>query len=99
MTHDTKETISMMALTRVGYFNLAGVRELYDRAGSATTLMDHRLDVREVVPDASDKLVERLRDCDDHIRRAEEELEWTQRHGVSVLCLGDDCYPYRLAQC
>ncbi len=99
MTHDTKETISMMVLTRVGYFNLAGVRELYDRAGSATTLMDHRLDVREVVPDASDKLVERLRDCDDHIRRAEEELEWTQRHGVSVLCLGDDCYPYRLAQC
>ncbi|MGI6222688.1 MAG: DNA-processing protein DprA [Prevotella sp.] len=99
MATDTKETIAMMVLSRVGYFNLAGIRELYDRAGSAVALMEHRKDVREVVPDASDKLVERMRDSEDHLHRAEEEWEWTQQHDVRVLCLGDDDYPQRLSHC
>lgn len=89
----------MMALTRVGYYNLTGILDFYKHAGSATAIIDHRNDVREVIPDASPKLVERIRDCEAHIHRAEEEYEWTQQHGVRILRWGDDAYPQRLAEC
>ena len=99
MDSSTKETIAMMALTRVGYYNLTGILDFYKHAGSATAIIDHRKDVREVIPDASPKLVERIRDCEAHIHRAEEEYEWTQQHGVRILRWGDDEYPQRLAEC
>ena len=99
MDSSTKETIAMMALTRVGYYNLTGILDFYKHAGSATAIIDHRKDVREVIPDASPKLVERIRDCEAHIHRAEEEYEWTQQHGVRILRWGDDTYPQRLAEC
>ena len=99
MDSSTKETIAMMALTRVGYYNLTGILDFYKHAGSATAIIDHRKDVREVIPDASPKLVERIRDCEAHIHRAEEEYEWTQQHGVRILRWGDDAYPKRLAEC
>lgn len=99
MDSSTKETIAMMALTRVGYYNLTGILDFYKHAGSATAIIDHRNDVREVIPDASPKLVERIRDCEAHIHRAEEEYEWTQQHGVRILRWGDDAYPKRLAEC
>ena len=89
----------MMALTRVGYYNLTGILDFYKHAGSATAIIDHRNDVREVIPDASPKLVERIRDCEAHIHRAEEEYEWTQQHRVRILRWGDDAYPQRLAEC
>ena len=89
----------MMALTRVGYYNLTGILDFYKHAGSATAIIDHRKDVREVIPDASPKLVERIRDCEAHIHRAEEEYVWTQQHGVRILRWGDDEYPQRLAEC
>lgn len=99
MDSSTKETIAIMALTRVGYYNLTGILDFYKHAGSATAIIDHRKDVREVIPDASPKLVERIRDCEAHIHRAEEEYEWTQQHGVRILRWGDDAYPQRLAEC
>lgn len=99
MDSSTKETIAMMALTRVGYYNLTGILDFYKHAGSATAIIDHRKDVREVIPDASPKLVERIRDCEAHIHRAEEEYEWIQQHGVRILRWGDDAYPKRLAEC
>ena len=99
MDSSTKETIAMMALTRVGYYNLTGILDFYKHAGSATAIIDHRKDVREVIPDATPKLVERIRDCEAHIHRAEEEYEWTQQHVVRILRWGDDAYPKRLAEC
>ena len=99
MDSSIKETIAMMALTRVGYYNLTGILDFYKHAGSATAIIDHRNDVREVIPDASPKLVERIRDCEAHIHRAEEEYEWTQQHGVRILRWGDGAYPQRLAEC
>ena len=99
MDSSTKETIAMMALTRVGYYNLTGILDFYKHAGSATAIIDHRKDVREVIPDATPKLVERIRDCEAHIHRAEEEYEWIQQHVVRILRWGDDAYPKRLAEC
>ena len=89
----------MRGLTRGGDDNLTGILDWYEHAWSATGIIDHRKDVREVIPDASPKLVERIRDCEAHIHRAEEEYEWTQQRGVRILRWGDDAYPKRLAEC
>ena len=35
----------------------------------------------------------------DAMRRAEQEWEWIQAHGIRVWTLTDDAYPYRLRQC
>lgn len=99
MDDSAKETLAMMALTRVGYYNLTGILDFYKRVGSATAIMQHRKDVREVLPDASPKLVERMRDCEAHIRRAEEEMEWARQHDVRILRYGSDGYPQRLTEC
>ena len=50
---DDQEILYSIALTRINYFSLAGMLELYRRLGSATAVMKHRKDIREVVPDAS----------------------------------------------
>ena len=54
---DTQEIINTIALTRINYFNLAGLLELYRQLGSATAAIEHRNNILDVVPDASPKLV------------------------------------------
>ncbi len=73
--------------------------ELYRKAGSATTIMEHRMDIREIMPDASPRLVESLRTTDEAMRRAEVELEYDLKYGIKPLCMNDDNYPARLREC
>lgn len=96
---DAQEIIYTIALTRINYFNLAGLLELYRRLGSATSIMEHRKDIREVLPDASPRLTEAFSDISEPLRRAEVEYEWDQSHNVQVLCLNDSRYPQRLKDC
>ena len=37
-----QEIRNTLALTRINYFNLAGMRQLYDTVGSATEIVEHR---------------------------------------------------------
>lgn len=93
---DTQEIISMMALSHMGYYDSEEIKGLYQHVGSAKDIMDHRKDIRQLIPDASQRLVEKLSQADDHLRLAEAEWEWDQRNGIQVLCLGDEQYPQRL---
>ena len=94
-----KETLYAIALTRVNLFSLAGMLELYRRLGSATAIMEHHLDVREVMPDASDRLVEALAHVDEPLHCAEIELEFCERNGIRPLTMADNDYPLRLREC
>lgn len=96
---DQQEIINAIALTRINYFNLAGLLELYRRLGSATAVMDHRGHIRDVIPDASPRLVAAFHDISEPIHRAEAELEWDLANGVTPLCMADDRYPQRLKEC
>lgn len=93
------ELINAIALSHANYFSLTGLIELYQRLGSASAVMEHRHDIREVLPDASPRLVETLRMMDDYLKLAEEELNYDKAHGIEVITYNDANYPQRLKEC
>lgn len=93
------ETLNAMALSRIDRFHPAGLLELYNRLGSATAVIEHRNDIREVIPDASRYLIEGLGRLDDALKRAEEELKYDMKHHIVPLAYHDKRYPERMRQC
>ena len=65
-----QETLYAVALTRINYFNVATSLQLYRKLGSATNIMEHRHDIRAVLPDATPRLIKALKDISDAMRRA-----------------------------
>ena len=96
---NNNETRNAIALTRVNYFNLAGLAQLYRQLGSATAVIEHRNDLREVLPDASPRLQEAMRNIETHLKVADAEMEYNLRNGIRALSLADDNYPQRLKNC
>ena len=93
------ETLLAMALARLSYFNLAMVLQLYREAGSATAVYENRNNIRDIIPDASPKLIDILRDYDVMRARAEEEWNYDQAHGIRPIDIAHPDYPHRLAEC
>ena len=94
-----QETLNCMALTRLPYLSLAALHELYSRIGSATLIMENRMNIRDILPDASSRLAAAFTDISAAMHRAEAEYQWAQDNGVSVITLGDTSYPSRLVTC
>ena len=94
-----QEIINTIALTRVGYFGLAGLLDLYRRVGSATEIVAHSRKIRDIVPDASDRLVSAFGEIDEALRAAEAEYEQDMAMGVVPLPMSDERYPQRLREC
>jgi len=94
-----KEIINTIALTRINFFNLTGILELYHKLGSATAVIENRNNILDILPDASPRLVESLKQLDEPIKRAEIELEYDIKYGIKPLCLNDPSYPQRLKEC
>ena len=94
-----QETVNAIALTRIGFYNMAGTIELFRQAGSATAVMQHAADLRAIMPNATPRLVEAFAKSSDALHRAEVEYAWTRDHGIEVLCYGDEGYPKRLENC
>lgn len=78
---DQQEILNTILLTRLNYFSLAGMLELYRKVGSATLILEHKNNLRDILPDASDKLVSAIQNCEEARKRAEEELEYDIRYG------------------
>ena len=87
-----------MALTRLTGINAATVMELYKRAGSAQRIFENKDDIRQVVPDAHDRVVAAVRNSRDALDRAKYELEFAVKKQVRCLAYGDDDYPQRLRE-
>ncbi len=96
---DQQEILNTILLTRLNYFSLAGMLELYRRVGSATLIMENRNNIKDILPDASDKLIHALAHCDEARQRAEVELEYDLRYGIQPIPMNDDRYPQRLKEC
>lgn len=88
-----------MALTRISNFNFQTALALYRELGSAQAVYEHRADIGDVVTDCSPRLVAALKDWSEPLRRAETELEFMRKHGITALTLSDDRYPQRLKDC
>ena len=94
-----QEIISAIALTRISYFSLAELLELFRRVGSAQEIVAHSKHIRDLLPDASDRLTQAFTDIGQALRYAESELRTAESMGVRPLVMGDDDYPSRLLEC
>ena len=94
-----QEIISAIALTRISYFSLAELLELFRRVGSAQEIVAHSQHIRDLLPEASDRLTQAFTDIGEALRYAESELRTAESMGVRPLVMGDDDYPSRLLEC
>lgn len=92
------ERIYTLALTRIPGLGLIGACSLVRTLGGASEVFLHRKELRELVPEVSDKLVKAL-DCPEAFRRAEEELEFAEKNRIQCITLNDAAYPSRLREC
>ena len=93
------EIFYTMALTRMTGFNFAIAQQLYRELGGGKAVYEHRGDVGDVIPDATRRLIEAMKNWDEAMKRAEAELAFVTEKGISVLTMQDADYPQRLAEC
>lgn len=96
---DQQETINAIALTRLNQFSLAGLASLYRITGSATAVIDHRDHIRDILPDASQRLIDALSNLSEPLQRAEDEYRYDESHDIEALTMNDSRYPQRLKDC
>ena len=89
----------MLTLSRISYFNSAEITALWRKAGSATAIMDNRRNIYDLMPDCNRRTAEALADTAEAEARAESEIEFAARNGISILCMGSEDYPQRLKEC
>lgn len=92
------EQIYTLALTRISGLGLIGACNLVRTLGSASAIFQHRKELKELIPEVSEKLIKAL-DCPEAFRRAEEELEFAEKNQIQCLTLNDASYPSRLREC
>jgi DNA processing protein len=94
-----EEIYYTIALTRLTGFNAATALHLYRELGGGKSVYEHRNDVKDVMPECSDRAAEALRCWDGPLARAEQEMAFIMKHGIKPLCYGSDNYPARLTEC
>ncbi len=100
MTADEElEILNTMVLASTTYFHPAGLVDLYNRLGSATAVIEHHDNIKEVIPDAAPYLVKGLKDIGNARQRAEQEMEYDSKHGIRPIPICSPDYPQRLRQC
>lgn len=95
----TDELINTAILTRLSYYHLNTMVQLYRSLGSATAIVERRDELPHLFSGLPAKVVEALKDVEVVRARCEEELEYNEAHGIISLCLNDDAYPARLKEC
>lgn len=95
---DSQELLNTIILTRLSYFHLNIMVELYRRIGSATAIIEQRRELPHLFPGLPQRIAEDLINIDVMRSRAEEELDFCEKHGIKAICLNDDDYPYRLKE-
>ena len=94
-----QEIFYTIALTRMMGFNAQTALHLYREMGSATAIYEHHADIKDCLPDCTDRLAGSLRDWDAAQQRAAQEIAFIQKHHIKALCLNDEAYPLRLKEC
>ena len=92
------EHIYTLALTRIPGLGLIGACNLVRTLGSASAVFQNRKNLKELIPEVSDKLIQAL-DCPEAFRRAEQELKFAEKSQIQCITLNDASYPSRLKEC
>ena len=88
-----------IALTRMPGFSAQQALLLYQALGSGQAVYEQRNNIGDVVPEATPRLVEAMKNWDDALKRAAAEMEFITKHGIHALTLNDEGYPARLREC
>ena len=94
-----EEIYYTVALTRMTGLNQQTALLLYRTLGGGQAVYEHRNDLGDVMPEATPRLRESMRNWDDALPRAAAEMEFMQKGGICALCLDDADYPQRLREC
>jgi len=94
-----QEIYYTIALTRMTGFNFQTALRLYQELGGGQAVYEHRNDVRDVLPDCSERVITALKDWNLPLARAAQEMAFIEKHKIQVLCYGDEHYPERLQEC
>lgn len=92
------ELLFSLALTRIKGVGLIGARQLLEKAGSAKTLFEYRNELKEIIPNATPKLINAL-NSPEAILRAEEEIAFADKNRIKCFTIHSDLYPSRLREC
>ena len=93
------ETIYAMALSHMPRMSLSNINMLYTTLGSATAVFENRHNIRDILPDATQRLCDTIKDMDEPLKRAEAEMEFAQKKNIRCLTMQDADYPQRLLEC
>lgn len=94
-----QEIIYNLALTRVLPYQSQVQQTLLDAAGSATTLYEARYNLKDLIPEVTDRLASTIAQLDDHLKRAEQEIAFAQKSRIRIILRDDTDYPARLREC
>ena len=93
-----EELLYTMALTRLPGLGMIGAHRLMEAAGSATTIFSNAKNLKDIVPDVSQKVIDAIVNCD-VLRLCEAEIRFAEKNGIRCLTLNDEDYPSRLREC
>ena len=94
----TDERICSIALTLCTGIGALTAHRLVQVAGSAAAVFSRREELARTCPDIQPAALKAL-DTPGIFARAEQELDFADKHGIACLTLQDDRYPTRLRQC
>lgn len=93
------ELVYSIALTRILPYQSQVQRQLLEAAESATILFEARHNLKDLIPDISERLINLVGQMESHIARVEQELNFAERNHIQVLTPNDAQYPARLREC
>ena len=99
MTTISNETLCAMALARISQFNSSAIKELYRMAGSFSSIIEHRNNIRDIAGDCPQRIISSLKNIEKIQERATTEAEYAEEHGIQILTINDGNYPQRLKEC
>lgn len=95
---DKQELLSLIALQHIPGIGSITAKRLLESIGSATLIFEHRTELPLMSTQIQPSLVKAL-DCPAAHRRAEQELEFIDKHHITCIGYNDEAYPSRLREC
>lgn len=94
-----EDVLYAIALTRVLPYQSQVQNQLLEAAGSAKALYEARHQLKDLIPDVSNRLSNLVSQMDNHLARAEEEMAFAEKNHIQMLARDDVNYPARLRDC
>lgn len=92
------ELRALLFLDRIEGIGLAGARLLYSQFGSASEILRHLKEIKDIIPGAEQGLNKALNDSGYDVS-VSNELEFIRKHNIRCVTVNDEDYPSRLLDC